>query len=70
MFEKNLQDLVKGLRNNKGDASAYIAKELQAIKEEAKSRDVGIKSQALAKATYVRAGRRAWGGGRMHARHG
>ena len=75
-----------GIRNHKGDATAYIAKALQEIKvrfagnseplrlvrwpglllyeiahasvvhtqDESKSRDVAVKSQAIAKLTYVR----------------
>ncbi len=54
MFEKSLQDLVKGIRNANDDSAAYIAKATQEIKEELKSRDVTIKAQALAKLTYVR----------------
>ena len=53
MFEKSLQDLVKGLRNTKGDTTAYVAKAIQEIKDESKSRDVTIKAQALQKLTYV-----------------
>jgi AP-3 complex subunit delta-1 len=54
MFEKSLQDLVKGIRNSKNDSTAYIAKAIQEIKEELKNRDVTIKAQALQKLTYVR----------------
>lgn len=53
MFEKTLQDLVKGVRNASNDSAAYIAKATQEIKEELKSRDVTIKAQALQKLTYV-----------------
>lgn len=59
MFEKSLQDLVKGIRAIKGDPAAYIAKCIQEIKDELKSRDVLVKTQALQKLTYVRGGRRA-----------
>jgi hypothetical protein len=54
MFEKSLQDLIKGIRNQKSDTTAYIAKCIQEIKDELKSRDVTIKTQALAKMVYVR----------------
>ncbi len=53
MFEKTLQDLVKGIRNANEDNGAYVAKAIQEIKEELKSRDVTIKAQALQKLTYV-----------------
>lgn len=58
MFEKTLQDLVKGIRNANDDSTAYITKAIQEIKEELKSRDVTIKAQALQKLTYVRNHRR------------
>jgi AP-3 complex subunit delta-1 len=58
MFEKNLQDLVKGIRSSNND-SGYIAKAIQEIKEELKSRDVTIKAQALQKLTYVSCARDA-----------
>lgn len=53
MFEQTLQDLIKGLRNTKNDPVAYVAKAIQEIKDEIKSRDVGIKTQAIQKLTYV-----------------
>ncbi len=53
MFEKSLQDLVKGIRAANNDSAAYIAKAIQEIKDELKSRDVTIKAQALQKLTYV-----------------
>lgn len=53
MFEKSLQDMVKGIRNAGNDATAYTAKCIQEIKEELKSKDVTIKAQALQKLIYV-----------------
>jgi hypothetical protein len=53
MFERSLQDLIKGMRNSKNDQSAVVAKAIQEIKEEIKSRDVAIKAQAIQKLTYV-----------------
>jgi AP-3 complex subunit delta-1 len=52
MFEKSLQDMVKGIRRTNNDP-AFVAKCLQEIKEEARSRDVTVKAQALAKMTYL-----------------
>jgi hypothetical protein len=63
MFEKSLQDLVKGIRNTKGDTTQYIAKAIAEIKDEVKSRDVTVKAQALQKMTYVRSLPRGSGGG-------
>jgi AP-3 complex subunit delta len=57
MFEKTLQDLVKGIRNAGNDSAPYIAKATQEIKDELKSRDVTIKAQALQKLIYVRRAR-------------
>ena len=57
MFEKSLQDLVKGIRNTKGDVAAYIMKAIAEIKDEIKAKDVTIKAQALQKMTYVSSGR-------------
>jgi hypothetical protein len=57
MFEKSLQDLVKGLRAIKGDATGYIAKCIAEIRDELKSRDILIKTQALQKLCYVSARR-------------
>jgi hypothetical protein len=55
MFEKSLQDLVKGLRDCKTDAEsqAYISKSLAEVKEEAGSREIPVKANALLKAVYV-----------------
>ena len=54
MFERTLQDLIKGIRNTNNDQVAFVAKAIQEIKEEIKSRDVTIKTQAIQKLTYVR----------------
>jgi hypothetical protein len=54
MFEKSLQDLVKGIRNIKGDVGPFISKAIAEIKDELKSRDILVKTQALQKMTYVR----------------
>lgn len=53
MFEKNLQDLVKGIRSTKGDVSVYISQAMQEIKNELKSTDPFVKSQAVRKLTYL-----------------
>lgn len=57
MFEKTLHDLVKGLRDCKTDAEsqAFIAKCVAEIKDEAGSREVSVKTNALLKAVYVSA---------------
>ncbi|KAF4034061.1 Adaptin N terminal region [Phytophthora infestans] len=53
MFEKNLQDLVKGIRSAKGDVTVYISQALQEIKVELRSTDPFIKAQAVRKLTYL-----------------
>eukprot|EP00644_Phytophthora_capsici_P004748 jgi/Phyca11/75083/gw1.1.971.1 len=53
MFEKNLQDLVKGIRSAKGDVSVYISQAMQEIKTELRSTDPFIKAQAVRKLTYL-----------------
>lgn len=53
MFEQTLQDLIKGIRNPKNDQVVFVAKAIQEIKDEIKSRDVAIKAQAIQKLTYV-----------------
>ena len=47
MFEKSLQDLVKGIRANKRDPSAFISGAIAEIKVELKSVDPFIKAQAV-----------------------
>lgn len=53
MFEKNLQDLVKGIRSAKGDVNVYISQALQEIKAELRSTDPFIKANAVRKLTYL-----------------
>lgn len=47
MFEKTLQDVVKGIRANKRDPSDYISATIAEIKVELKSSDAFIKAQAV-----------------------
>lgn len=53
MFEKSLQDLVKGLRAHEDDPEGYLATCVQEIKNELRSRDVALKAQAVQKLTYL-----------------
>jgi hypothetical protein len=46
MFEKSLQDLVKGIRSNKRDPSAFISQSIQEIKQELRNVDPFVKAQA------------------------
>ena len=45
MFEKSLQDLVKGIRSHKRDPSAFISTSIQEIKQELKNVDPFVKAQ-------------------------
>ncbi|KAG5186742.1 Clathrin/coatomer adaptor, adaptin-like protein [Tribonema minus] len=53
MFEKTLQDLVKGIRAHKRDPSAFISQSIAEIKLELRSVDPFIKAQAVRKLTYL-----------------
>ncbi len=48
MFEKSLQDLVKGIRSHKRDPSAFISQSIQELKQELKNVDPFIKAQVRA----------------------
>ena len=54
MWERTLQDLIRGLRANKKDESKYIAHAVDEIRQETKSKDMEIKAGAILKLTYVR----------------
>jgi len=47
IFQKNLQDLVKGIRLNKKDSGAFISEAIQSIKEELRDTDPFIKAEAV-----------------------
>ena len=47
LFQNSLQDLVKGIRANKKDPSAYISQAIATIKIELKSTDAYVKSEAV-----------------------
>ena len=47
IFQKNLQDLVKGIRNHKRDLSLYISQAVAEIKTELKSTDLFSKAEAV-----------------------
>jgi AP-3 complex subunit delta-1 len=54
MWERTLQDLIRGLRANKKDESKFIAKAVDEIRNEIKSDDMELKAGAVLKLTYVR----------------
>lgn len=53
MFDKNLTDLVRGIRNNKENEAKYIAQCMEEIKQELRQDNVAVKANAVAKLTYV-----------------
>ena len=54
MWERTLQDLIRGLRSNKKDESKFIAQAVDEIRQEIKSKDMELKAGAVLKLTYVR----------------
>lgn len=53
MWERTLSDLIRGLRANKGDESQFIAKAVDEIRTEVKSKDIDLKAAAVLKLVYV-----------------
>lgn len=53
MWERTLQDLVRGLRANKKDEAKFIAKAVDEIRQEIKGDDMELKAGAVLKLTYV-----------------
>lgn len=53
MFDKNLTDLVRGIRNNKDNEAKYIAQCMEEIKQELRQENANVKANAVAKLTYL-----------------
>ncbi|KAF2142111.1 uncharacterized protein K452DRAFT_298107 [Aplosporella prunicola CBS 121167] len=53
MFEKSLYDLIRGLRNHKGNEREYIQESLRECRKEIKGQDMDLKATALLKLTYL-----------------
>ncbi len=53
MFEKTLQDIVKGIRTQKRDTVLYISQCIKEIKDEINSKDMFVKANALQKLTFL-----------------
>ncbi|XP_047122468.1 AP-3 complex subunit delta-1 isoform X2 [Hydra vulgaris] len=53
MFEKNLNDFVRGLRNNKNNESKYITECLDEIKQELRQENIALKANAVLKLSYI-----------------
>ncbi|RYO84373.1 hypothetical protein DL766_007660 [Monosporascus sp. MC13-8B] len=52
-FEKSLYDLIRGLRNNKGNEKEYIQNSLKECRAEVRSQDLDVKATALLKLIYL-----------------
>jgi hypothetical protein len=53
MWERTLQDLIRGLRANKKDEAKFITKAVDEIRNEIRSKDMELKAGAVLKLTYV-----------------
>ncbi|KAH0591305.1 AP-3 complex subunit delta-1 [Termitomyces sp. J132] len=53
MWERTLQDLIRGLRANKKDETKFISKAVDEIRNEIKSDDMELKAGAVLKLTYL-----------------
>jgi len=53
MFEKSLQDVVKGIRASKRDTALYISQCIAEIKAEINSKEMDVKTNALQKLTFL-----------------
>ncbi|KAI0271465.1 Ap3d1 protein [Gloeopeniophorella convolvens] len=53
MWERTLQDLIRGLRANKKDEAKFIAQAVDEIRKEIKSKDMELKAGAALKLTYL-----------------
>jgi AP-3 complex subunit delta len=54
MWERTLQDLIRGLRANKKDEAKFLAQAVDEIRKEIKNKDMELKAAAVLKLTYVR----------------
>lgn len=52
VFQKSLDDVIKGVRRHKRDANAYLTQSIAETKDELKSSDPFIKAEAVRKLTY------------------
>ncbi|KAM0286021.1 hypothetical protein ACHAQH_001211 [Verticillium albo-atrum] len=52
-FEKSLYDLIRGLRNHKGNEREYIQNSLKECRAEVRSQDMDLKATALMKLVYL-----------------
>ena len=60
MWERTLQDLIRGLRANKQDEAKFVAQAVDEIRREIRSKDMELKAGAVLKLTYVRVDIALW----------
>lgn len=53
VLDKNLQDLVRGIRNHKENENKYVAECLDEIKQELRQENIAVKAMAVNKLTYL-----------------
>lgn len=53
IFDKNLHDLVRGIRNNKENETQYISACLEEIKQELRQDNIAVKANAVSKLCYL-----------------
>ena len=53
MWERTLQDLIRGLRANKNDESKFIAQAIEEIRHEVRNKDMELKAAAILKMSFV-----------------
>jgi AP-3 complex subunit delta-1 len=53
MFQKNLTDLIRGIRSHKNNPDKFILQQLEDLRNELKSTDLNVKTTALSKLNYV-----------------
>ncbi|VDI68190.1 AP-3 complex subunit delta [Mytilus galloprovincialis] len=53
VLDKNLQDLVRGIRNHKENEAKYIAECIDEIKQELKQENIAVKANAVSKLSYL-----------------
>ena len=53
LFQRSLQDLIKGIRAHKHNPSEFISQAIVEIKKESQSQEPDVKSQAIRKLTYL-----------------
>lgn len=53
MWERTLQDLIRGLRANKKDEAQFIAQAVAEIRNEIRNDDMELKAAAVLKLTFV-----------------